>query len=153
MMAGTAAHKLFSDRKLSNERAEHAEQLRLRDHATTEAIAQELGRTKDWKANAEREAEEASKAKSATAALAAQLARQQSVNKWLLDDRARVLAYASGAGSNSIIPCETRSGTLGAAVAEGAELLDEGRSILAEVARFADDRNAEVIACVKGWPR
>ena len=118
--------------------------------ALAESMAQAAALTADYQARAEQAQEGLTHARTRIAILEGSLARTVVSERGLRD---QLSAFASGRADDSLTACHARAGALAGALTEGAGLLAEGAELAREAARRHDERAAEVIALLNGWPR
>ena len=164
-LAGMAAHKVFSDRKLAKLEAAHATQV-----ANWERKVAENQREARAKEAAMQDKIDATRLEADSAIRSA-----QELNEQVADANRRLAAAVAGAGrlrdqlaaytvsrgaADSIAACVGRTERLGASLASCSDLLDESVGLLSEgadlvraSAQAADVRGAKLAACLRGWPQ
>jgi hypothetical protein len=150
-VGGSAFHKLFSDRKIaaleqrySEQRLEWQEKIaqgearaRLREAELQDAVDVERGRLDESLQKINEQARSITRLR---------VDRDQLHND--------LVAYAAASpAADTIAACRARAERLAVAVADGAELLDEGRELAATAAEAADRRGAKLTACLSAWPK
>ena len=150
-LAGMSAHKVFSDRKIAKLEAAQAQQIALWQTKVSEAQAAARQREAELQAAVDQHRTEADEALQSLRAQGALLAGVR-----VDADRLRKLAatYSAGRGSaDSLSACQARADRLGALLADGGSLLEEGRDLVAACAVRADERAVKLRACLQAWPR
>ena len=142
-VAGWTVQGWRMGKQIATLEAEHSE-------ALAESMAQAAALTADYQARAEQAQEGLTHARTRIATLESSLARTVVSERGLRD---QLSAFAGGRTDDSLTACHARAGALASSLTEGAGLLAEGAELAREAARRHDERAAEVIALLNGWPR